>query len=110
MQVSSNTKTSSDKYNSVEGASSHYRVMPARGSLQNGHDHPTLGKQTASTGSPLNKRSDFREKNKELRTQKSNVNQTSEDFSNSYANKVRHEMESTNLALIMSYFMADTVF
>ncbi|KAK4256187.1 hypothetical protein QN277_009084 [Acacia crassicarpa] len=87
VQVSSNAKTSSGKYTSSEDGSSHFRILPGRGSVQNSHDHPTWGKQIAATGSPLNKRSDSREKNKELRTQRSNVNQAVADFSNSYINK-----------------------
>ncbi|KAI9110545.1 hypothetical protein K1719_018411 [Acacia pycnantha] len=87
VQVSSNAKTSSGKYTSSEDGSSHFRIVPGRGSVQNSHDHPTWGRQIAATGSPLNKRSDSREKNKELRTQRSNVNQAAADFSNSYINK-----------------------
>ncbi|KAI9082951.1 hypothetical protein K1719_035094 [Acacia pycnantha] len=60
VQVSSNAKTSSGKYTSSEDGSSHFRIVPGR---------------------------DSREKNKELRTQRSNVNQAAADFSNSYINK-----------------------
>lgn len=87
VQVNSNTKTSSDKYNSSEDGSSHFRIVPTRGSVQNGHDHPTWAKHAAATGSPLNKRSESRGKNAELRTQRSNVNQAAADFSSSHLNK-----------------------
>ena len=102
------------KYESQDDGESQYKVEPAGVSVQSGYAHSTSTMHVSAarpSPSSLNKRSDSSGKNPELRTQTSQVNQATVDFSNSSIKKEQGMpgrepgMVNSNLLLIMSFLV-----